>query len=227
MFEISCKDGAIQPKRASYHQQEAKAHSIHWPGSVSVTSVILSAFWFAPTPLHQALNPHRLEVSYQLPPPSWLYKVLKVRPHNHGPECVSVSVSVSVTVLVIVIVSVTLPFPPPSWVGAVWLVACRYTRNTGKHLRPSHWLFFFFIKHFWCFFVFSQSFSKLDQLWTTAADSTLYSIWVAELNPTSFQPNLFTLIRLPIYRRKRRSKWGMGQEILLTLNILNIFTNNS
>ena len=88
------------------------------------------------------------------------------------------------------------PIPIPSWVGAVWLVTCRYTRNTGKHLRPSHWLFFFFIKHFWYFFVFSQSFSKLDQLWTTAADSTLYSIWVAELNPTSFQPNLFTLIRL-------------------------------
>ena len=182
---------------------------------MSVTSVILSAFWFAPTPLHQALNPHRLEVSYQLPPPSWLYKVLKVRPHNHGPECVSVSVSVSVTVLVIVIVSVTLPFPPPSWVGAVWLVACRYTRNTGKHLRPSHWLFFFFIKHFWCFFVFSQNFSKLDQLWTTAADSTLYSIWVAELNPTSFQPNLFTLIRLP--------KKGSILTVLLVVILLRTF----
>ena len=139
MFEISCKDGDIQPKKASYHQQEAKAHSIHWPGSVSVTSVILSAFWFAPTPLHQALNPHRLEVSYQLPPPSWLYKVLKVRPHNHGPECVSVSVSVSVTVLVIVIVSVTLPFPPPpgwapydrSLVGSLGTRANTYDLVTG------------------------------------------------------------------------------------------------
>ena len=132
-------------KKASYHQQGAKAHSIHWTGSASVTSVILSAFWFAPTPLHQALNPQRLGVSYLIPPPSWLNKV---RPHNHGPKCVSVSVSVSVTVSVIVLVSVTLPFPPPSLGGRRVTDCSWFTRNTGKHLRPSHWWFVFFIKHF-------------------------------------------------------------------------------